>query len=193
MGIAYAVVKAMIHILLPLVYVYLLLSVMDAIWQDDRMGMTMDLVKKGIEFSLKVATRVVAGIGLVQALILPVMDSLQGMAMQKMISILPGLGNLSDQVFKMFIGSCVLIKNCLGIFMVLLLLAICMGPLIQLLMFVFVLRGTAALLGILGEKQIVKCMGRVSEACMLLGKIVTAAILMLFLLLSIACYLKGCV
>lgn len=193
MGITYLAVKVMIQVLLPLVYVYLMLSIMDVIWQDDRMGTLLDLMKKCMGFSLKLVTRVVAGIGMVQALILPVIDSLQGMALQKMISILPGLGNLSDQVFKMFVGSCVLIKNCLGIFIMILLLALCVGPLLKLFLFVFVLRGTASLMGILGEKQIVKCMGRMGEACMLLGKIVTAAILMLFLLLSIACYLKGCV
>lgn len=193
MGITYLAVNFMIRVLLPLVYVYLLLSVMDAVWQDDRMGTMLDLLKRGMEFSLKLVTRVVAGIGMVQALILPVIDSLHGMALQKMVSILPGLGNLSDQVFKMFVGSCVLIKNCLGIFIMLLLLTLCMGPLLKLYIFVFALRGAASLMGIMGEKQIVKCMGRLGEACVLLGKIVSAAVLMLFLLLSVACFLKGCV
>ena len=149
------------------------------------------LVKKTVETSLRLVTRVVAGIGLVQAMILPVLDSLQGMAVRKMIAILPGIGNLSDQVFKMFVGSCVLIKNCIGIYFALLLLCICFVPLLRLFLFMISLKCLAAMVAVVGERNLVKCMGRIGDSCLLLMKILTAVITMLFLLISTACYLRG--
>ena len=191
MGLSYLVVRFLVAILLPLVYAYLLLAIMDGLWQEDRLDGMLCLVKKTVETSLRLVTRVVAGIGLVQAMILPVLDSLQGMAVRKMIAILPGIGNLSDQVFKMFVGSCVLIKNCIGIYFALLLLCICFVPLLRLFLFMISLKCLAAMVAVVGERNLVKCMGRIGDSCLLLMKILTAVITMLFLLISTACYLRG--
>lgn len=191
MGISYLVVRFLVGILLPLVYAYLLLAIMDGLWQEDRLDGMLGLVKKTVETSLRLVTRLVAGIGLVQAMILPVLDSLQGMAVRKMIAVLPGIGNLSDQVFKMFVGSCVLIKNCIGIYFAVLLLYICFMPLLRLFLFMMSLKCLAAMVAVVGDRNLVKCMGRIGDSCLLLMKILTSVITMLFLLISTACYLRG--
>ena len=191
LGISYLVVRFLVGILLPIVYAYLLLAIMDGLWQEDRLDGLLGLAKKTVETSLRLLTRVVAGIGLVQAMILPVLDSLQGIAVRKMIAVLPGIGNLSDQVFKMFVGSCVLIKNCIGIYFAILLLCICFVPLLRLFLFMMSLKCLAAMVSVVGERNLVKCMGRIGDSCLLLMKILTSVITMLFLLISTACYLKG--
>ena len=191
LGISYLVVKFLVGILLPIVYAYLLLAIMDGLWQEDRLDGLLGLAKKTVETSLRLLTRVVAGIGLVQAMILPVLDSLQGIAVRKMIAVLPGIGNLSDQVFKMFVGSCVLIKNCIGIYFAILLLCICFVPFLRLFLFLMSLKCLAALVSVVGERNLVKCMGRIGDSCLLLMKILTSVITMLFLLISTACYLRG--
>lgn len=191
MGISYLVVRFLVGILLPVVYAYLLLTIMDGLWQEDRLDGLLGLAKKTVETSLRLLTRVVAGIGLVQAMILPVLDSLQGIAVRKMIAVLPGIGNLSDQVFKMFVGSCVLIKNCIGIYFAILLLCICFVPFLRLFLFMMSMKCLAALVSIVGERNLVKCMARIGDSCLLLMKILTSVITMLFLLISTACYLRG--
>lgn len=54
---------------------------------------------------------VVTGISLFQSLITPVVDSLKNSAVEKAVSVLPGIGNAADGVLELALGSAVVIRN----------------------------------------------------------------------------------
>ena len=57
----------------------------------------------------------VTGISLFQSLITPVVDSLKNSAVEKAVSVLPGIGNAADGVLELALGSAVVIRNSVGV------------------------------------------------------------------------------
>lgn len=89
-----------------------------------------DLLEKLIGWILKASLGVVTGISLFQSLITPVVDSLKNSAVEKAVSVLPGIGNAADGVLELALGSAVVIRNSVGVLLLLLLVAGCAVPFI---------------------------------------------------------------
>ncbi len=79
--------------LLPLIYSFVMLVIINGIWPEEKLGLLIELVNKIIGWLLKGALGVVTGIGVFQALIAPVVDSARTSALQRLISAIPGGGN----------------------------------------------------------------------------------------------------
>ena len=129
---AYGVEKIIFSLLIPLIYSYVLLALLNGIWAEERLALLLDFLKKGIGAGLKVAMGAITSLSLFQSMIAPVLDSLKVSAVKKAVGAIPGIGNLAEGVTEMVIGSAVLIKNSIGVLMLLLLLAICLTPLAKL-------------------------------------------------------------
>ena len=127
----------------PMVYSYCMLAVVNGIWIEEKLTLLMDLLLKGIQAVLKAAVGVVTGVSVFQAVITPVLDSVKSSALQKAISAIPGIGNAADGVVELITGSAVVIKNCLGIVFLLLLLALCAAPLLRIFLIACILKAAA--------------------------------------------------
>ena len=90
---------------LPLIYSYCLLTMINGIWVEEKLALLADLLEKLIGWILKASLGVVTGISLFQSLITPVVDSLKNSAVEKAVSVLPGIGNAADGAGA-GIGSC---------------------------------------------------------------------------------------
>lgn len=189
--VAGGIVRFLEYAILPLIYIYLLLAAMNGLWPEEKLTLLLDLLKKGVELALKISTGFVAGIGLVQSMILPAFDAAKGMAIQKAVSFLPGIGNISDQVYRMLAGSFVLIKNSVGIFCAIGLVILVLMPLVRVVCLIIVLKLSAALLGIVCDKRLVHALNRIGDAALLLAKSMIAVVTMLFLILSVVCSIRG--
>ena len=117
---AYGAESLLFSFLLPLVYTYVLLALMNGIWAEERLSLLLDFLKKGISTGLKAAIGVITSFGIFQSMITPVLDSLKNSAVKKAISAIPGIGNLAEGVTEMLFGSAVLIKNSIGLLLLLL-------------------------------------------------------------------------
>jgi stage III sporulation protein AE len=74
----------------------------------------------------------VLGFHLIQSMVLPYVDSLKTGAVQKIIGVIPGIGQGVNSVAQMMLGSGVLIKNTIGAAGIILLLILSMIPLLKL-------------------------------------------------------------
>lgn len=187
----YGVEKILQCVLLPLIYGYVILALMNGIWAEERLVLILEFLKKGIGFGLKVAMGAITGFSLFQSMITPVIDSLHTSAVKKAISVIPGIGNFAEGVTEMVIGSAVLIKNSIGVLLLLLLLAVCLIPLIKLFLIACVVKGSAALIGIVSDKRITGCTDRVGDGNMLLFKTTFTAMALFIITIAIVAYTTG--
>ena len=185
---AYGVEKILLSFLIPLVYSYVLLALMNGIWAEERLTLLLDFLKKGIGAGLKVAMGAVTSLSLFQSMIAPALDSLKSSAVKKAIGAIPGIGNLAEGVTEMVIGSAILIKNSVGLLMLLFLLAICLIPLAKLFMIACIMKGSAALVGIVGDKRITGCTDKLGDGSFLLFKAAFTAVALFMITIAVVAY-----
>lgn len=188
---AYGVEKLLLSFLIPLIYSYVLLALMNGIWAEERLNLLLEFLKKGIGIGLKVAMGAITSLSLFQSMITPVLDGLRSSAVKKAISVIPGIGSLAEGVTEMVIGSAVLIKNSIGILLLLLLLAICLVPLAKLLVIACMMKGSAALAGIVSDKRITGCTNQVGDGSMLLFRTAFTAVALFIIMIAIVAYTTG--
>ena len=70
----------------------MMLVVMNGIWEEERLGMLVELLQKGVAGFLKFLLTCITGIGLLQSMVTPVLEHLKLNAAGKALSAIPGLG-----------------------------------------------------------------------------------------------------
>ncbi len=177
----YGVERVLMGGLLPFIYSYVLLAVVSGIWMEEKLSLLMELLEKGIKAALKGVIGVVTGVSIIQSVITPVIDSVKSSTLQKVMSAIPGIGGAADGVASLVVGSAVVIKNSIGVVLLILLVGMCLTPLMQILFIACCLKLAAAIMGIISDKRITTCTNKVGEGSMLLLK-TTGTALMLFLI-----------
>lgn len=180
----YGVEYILSALLLPLIYSFCMLSVVNGIWIEEKLNFLIDFLGKMTGWVLKGALGVVTGIGVFQRLIAPVVDSARNSALQKIVSAIPGVGAAAGGVTELVLGSAVVIRNSIGVILLLLLLLLCALPLLKIAMISGVLKCAAAFMGIVSDKRITTCADRTGDAVMLLFR--TTGTAMLLFLIAIA-------
>lgn len=170
--------------IIPLIYSFVMLVVVNGIWTEEKLGLLIDLLEKGIGWVLKGAMGVVTGFSVFQSLITPVLDSARTTGLQKVVAAIPGVGNAADGVVELVLGSAMVIRNSVGVVVMLLMLLLCAMPLVKIAVMAGVLKLAAAFMGIVSDKRITACADRTGDAGMLLLRTVGTA--MLLFLISVA-------
>lgn len=168
----------------PLVYSFVMLSMINGIWVEEKLTMLIELLEKAVGWILKGAVGVVTGISIFQALITPVMDAVKKSALQRIVSAIPGVGNVADGAVELVLGSALVIKNSIGVVLLLLILVLCAAPLLKIGLIAGVLKCAAAFMGVVSDKRITTCVNRAGDGGLLLLKTTGTAILLF--LISIA-------
>lgn len=186
--IAYLVENFLNSMLLPFIYSYVLLAILNGIWVEEKLTLLLDLMKKIIVTALKISMGAVTGLSLVQSVVVPVADRLKISALRKAVASIPGIGGVAEGVTELMIGSAVLLKNSLGVLLVLLLLGSCMIPLIKILLITGTVKLGAAITGIVSDKRISGCADRVGEGCLLLFRCVFTAMALFVIVIAVVAY-----
>ena len=169
---------------IPLIYSYVMLSVINGVWEEEKLSLLIDLLGKGIGWVLKGALGIVTGVSVVQALITPAVDSVRVSALQKLVSAIPGVGNAADGVVELIMGSALVIKNSIGVILLVLLLVLCAAPLFKVAAIAGIVKSAAAFMGIISDRRITACANRTGDAGLVLLR--TAGTAVMLFLISIA-------
>lgn len=178
-------------ILLPLVYGYVLLVAINGIWMEEKLALLLELLEKVIKGSVKASVWLTTGFSLLQSMVSPVIDSLEFSAVKKALSSMPGLGGLTEGMFEMVIGSAVLVKNSIGLYMTLVLIVLCIVPLIKIALVSGVIKLSAALVGIVSDKRLTNCVSRVGEGNLMLLRIALTSVGMFMIQVAVISYSAG--
>lgn len=180
----YGVEQILLGVVIPLVYSYCLLTIINGIWIEEKLALLVEFLEKVIGWILKAAMGIVTGVSIFQSLLTPVLDSVRMGAWQKAISALPGIGNAAEGAVELVVGSAVVIKNSVGLVLLLLLLFLCAAPLLKIFLTALLLKAAAAFMGIVSDKRITACANRTGDAALLLFK--TAGTALVLFLISLA-------
>lgn len=111
------------------------------------------LLDKVIKGGIKLAFFLTIGSSMLHSMLMPAIDNVNTKLVQKSIGMVPGLGDVTDSMTDVFLGSALLIKNSIGVLALILLVVICMVPLVKLFCIGGALKLAGALLGMFGEKS----------------------------------------
>lgn len=181
----YAVNFVLFRILLPLCNIYVILSLVNYISREDMLSKTADLIKSVIGWGLKTMMAVVIGLNIVQGIITPAVDSFKHTTVHKAISAIPGVGNTMNAVTEAMVGSGMLIKNGVGVGILIILLLICMIPVLKMTVFMLLYRIVAAVIQPICDKRMLDCIYTISEGTRLLLRCITTALVLFFITIAI--------
>lgn len=171
--------------LVPLIYSYCLLAVVNGIWTEEKLNLMIDLLGKAIGWVLKGALGIVTGISIFQSLIAPVVDSARNSALEKFISAIPGVGSAAGGIAELVLGSAVVIRNSVGVVLLLLLLLLCAAPLFKIALVSVTLKCAAAFMGIVSDKRITTCVDRTGNAGLLLLRTAGTAVVLFLIAIAV--------
>lgn len=170
--------------MLPFIYSYLILSVVNGLWSEDKLGLLAELIDKAINYVLKGAVGIITGLGIFQTLLAPIVDGVRASVLEKVVQSIPGVGGLASGALELVLGSAILFKNSFGIVILLLMIFLCAVPLLKIGLMAGMLKLAAAFLSIVSDKRIAVYTNRVGDAHILLFK--TASTAMLLFLIAVA-------
>ncbi len=170
---------------LGLVSIYVVLALVNGVWVEEKLSLLVELIGKVISLMLKAALGTVTGISIFQTLITPVIDSARASILQRVVSAVPGIGNMAEGVTELVLGSAVIIKNSIGVVLLIVLLTVCAAPLIKIFIIGWLLQLAAALLGMVSDKRLVSCTRHISEGCMMLFRMTGTAMVLFLIVISV--------
>lgn len=188
----YGVEKILLGCVIPFIFGYIILAVVNSIWAEEKLALLIELLEKAVGWILKAAMGVVTGVSIFQSVISPMVDSVKRTALQKTVAMIPGVGDAAEGVTELVTGSALVIKNSIGVVLLILLLVLCAAPLLQIVVTALLFKGAAAFMGIVSDKRITNCANRMGDAGMLLFRTTgTAMVLFLIVIAIVATVGKG--
>ena len=138
----------------------------------DRMA---ELLKTVVNWGLKTMLGAVVGLQVVRNLVAPVIDTLKRSMVGRAAGALPGIGNAVNMVTELVLTSAVLVRNCLGVVILLAFVAVGVGPVIHYGLQSLVYRFLAAVAQPVSDKRIVESLATMGEGCAMLLKVLFTA------------------
>lgn len=175
------------QVILSLVRVYSLLVMAGHIAKEDMLSKLTELLEQVVSWSLKTLVGVVLGFHIIQAMVLPYVDSMKTGAVQKLIGAIPGIGNSVSNVAQMVLGSGVLIKNSIGAAGIIVLLILSVVPLLKLVVLMLLYQCVAALLQPVCDKRIVTCISDMARGHKMLLSVAASGVLLFVVTIALVC------
>lgn len=176
-----------LYIIIPAINIYVVLLLINNVSKEDFISRLADLLKTIINWTLKTILGVVLGINVIQSMCLPIADSLKTTALKKAVTMIPGVGNATNAITQVLIGSGTLIKNGIGAAALVLIVVICITPVLKLCIFSIMYQGTAAIIQPISDKRIINCILSVSEGTKLLIRVVVTGAILFIITIAIIC------
>ncbi|MGN0438807.1 MAG: stage III sporulation protein AE [Lachnospiraceae bacterium] len=122
--------SVLLNVILPGIQIYFLIVILNPINREDRFSKIASLLKQGIEFILKSIVTIVIGLNVVKGMLVPIYENTKYNMLRKGLSVIPGGAALTG-LSSILLGAGVLIKNSVGIAVVIVLLVLSGIPLLK--------------------------------------------------------------
>lgn len=173
-------------VILPLIHVYMMVKILNFLSMEDYLSKFAELIELFVSWSLKTLVAVTAGLGVVQSLISPAIDTVKRSVITRSAEAVPGVGDAIGGVTEVVLGTAVLVKNAIGMTGAVICFAICLLPLLQTGGVVLMYKLAAAVLQPVSDKRITGCIESVGEGCRLLMRVIFTTGLLFLLTIVIA-------
>ncbi len=163
---------------------YVMLGVVESIWGEERFKGLMELMKKGIQWVLKMMVVLISGSSILQVIITPVIDKANNTVIQKTAGAIPGIGDIVESVSSVTLASAIAVKNSLGVLILVVIVLLIAAPVLKAFMILLIIKVSGALGSICGEKQMMKCIEYISEAGFMLLRILITVTTLFFVTIA---------
>lgn len=177
-------------VLVPMVYVYLVLAIMDALSEDSILRKLKDLCKWSMNWFFKILLYVFTGYITITGVISGTADQTAIKAAKLTISgMVPVVGGILSDASESILVSAGLVKNAAGVYGLLAIIAVTITPFLSIGIHYLLLKLTAAAAGVFAPKPLSGLLEDFSGAMgMVLGMVGSVCLIQL---ISIVCFLKG--
>lgn len=173
------------NIVIPLISIYVIISLVNCLSKEDLLSRMAALLKKAIETILKSLLALVISFNVIQGLIAPAVDSLKTSMITKTISAIPGIGNAVNAVTDVVIGSGVLIKNGVGVAALIIIVVICFIPMMKLGVFSFLYKLASSLIQPMADKRMLNAIECVGDGAALLFRAVFTSLVLFIITIAV--------
>lgn len=187
----YYLQKIMEHVLLPAVRAYFLISMVGYLGNEDYFSKGREGIKKLILWLSKGMIAVTAGAQMIQGMISPAIDEMKHTIFQKGISSLGSLGNVTQNVTDVILGSGELLKNGIGAAAAVIIVSICLIPVIEVGIYVIFYQVLGILAEPISDKRLLGIVGEAGVASGLLVKLLFTVCAMFLLTIALVCVTTG--
>ncbi len=174
-------------VMIPLVRVWVILALAGNLTKENVFSRLTELVEQLINWGMKTLLGLVLGIQLLQSLVLPYVDSLKNGTLQKLVGLIPGVGQGAVSAVQLLFGTGVLIKNSVGAAAVIVLAVMAAVPVVKLLVLMLLYQCAAAVLEPVCDKRVLACVTAAAKGHKALLRIVLAAVLIFAATIAIVC------
>lgn len=171
----------LLTVLLPGTNLYILLRLVNHLSREEMLSKMAELLETAISWGLKTLLGFAAGLQVVKNLIAPVMDTLKRSAIGRTAGAIPGIGNAVNTVTELVLTSAVLVRNSLGVAVLLALVLLGMEPVLHLGLLSLAYRFLAALAQPISDRRMVGALSTFGEGCAMLLRILLTAELLCML------------
>ena len=177
-------------IMVPLVYLYLALSISNSAIQEDVLKRLRDIVKGFVSWSLKILLTIYTTYMSITGVVSGTTDAAALKATKVTISsAVPVIGGILSDASEAILVSAGLMKNAAGLYGIFALLAIFLNPFLKIGIHYILLKATAAICGVYGAKSAIDLIDDFSATMGLL--LAMTGSVCLLLLISTVCFMKG--
>ena len=168
----YVVELLILNFLLPVVQLYFLMKILGEFSPEIPLTKFSELLETVVKWSLKTLMAGVVGFNVIQGILMPAIDSVKRSFLMKGGEAIPVIGDLVGGSGEIVLGSAKLIKNGIGVVGMVICVAICIAPIIQMAITSLLYQLVAAVVQPISDRRLVKCIGAMAEGSKLLLKVV---------------------
>ena len=165
----------LLTVLLPASGMYVLLQLVNSLSREEMLGKMAELLNTAVSWGLKSLLAAVVGLQIIRNLVAPVMDSVKRGLLSRAAGALPGVGNAVNMVTELVVTSAVLVRNCLGVVILVVFVLIGAGPMLHYGILSLLYRLLAAVAQPVSDQRMVRALGTMGEGCALLLRILFTA------------------
>ena len=165
----------LLTVLLPASGMYVLLQLVNSLSREEMLGKMAELLNTAVSWGLKSLLAAVVGLQIIRNLVAPVMDSVKRGLLSKAAGALPGVGNAVNMVTELVVTSAVLVRNCLGVVILVVFVLIGAGPMLHYGILSLLYRLLAAVAQPVSDRRMVRALGTMGEGCAQLLRILFTA------------------
>lgn len=158
---------------LPAVNLYFFLQVANQLSQEDMFSKMAELIRDVVRLAVKTMFGLMMGMNVIQGLIVPVTVQVKNMAVTRMGSAIPGVGNTVSSVLQTVLCAGTLVKNAVGVTGLIVVFVLCAVPLLQMVASQLLYQVVAAMIQPISDSRLVQGLSGTVDAIKLLVYIVS--------------------
>lgn len=180
-----------LHIIIPLIKIYVAVSIVNNVSREDFLSKTANVIKNLANFLTKLFVAIVTGLNVIQALVLPSIDGAKNTTIRKFVGTLPVIGEGTDAMTSIMLGSFNLMKNTIGGFAIIIILVLCLVPFLKIQIYSFSIQIAAALVQPISDHRITDSFSCLAAGTKMLARVIISGGMLFVISIAIICMMTG--